>query len=139
MTTTKVDTQLTQLKRGDAASPEVFTLVGQITGIQGPDGSATEIDVSTLDSTAKEFALGLMDEGSITFDMVLDPANAQQMGVRDDRTNKTLRNWEIIMPDGAATKLSFAAFVPNFALDASGDEVWRASITLRISGAMTWS
>jgi|TARA_Y100000034_G_scaffold28640_2_gene34443 hypothetical protein len=139
MTTTKVDTQATQLKRGDGASPEVFTLVGQITDIQGPDGSATEIPISTLDSTAVEVAMGLMDEGSISLNMVLDPANAQQTGLRTDRTAKTLRNFKIVMTDGSATTLDFAAYVTGFSLDASGDEVWRASITLRISGAVAWS
>ena len=137
--TTKVDTQLSQVKRGDGASPEVFTLVGQITDLSGPDGSAAEIDISTLDSTAKEFAMGLMDEGSFSFEMVFDPANAQHVGVRDDRTNKTLRNWQVVLPDGSSTTIAFAAYITGFSLAAPGDEVWRASVTLRISGALTWS
>jgi len=44
----QVESQGTVFKVGDAASPEVFTAVGEVKEIGGPSGSAPVIDVSNL-------------------------------------------------------------------------------------------
>ena len=60
-----VESQGTTLGRGDAASPEVFTSIGEVTQIGGPTGSATVIDISNLSSTRREKIMGLPDEGQV--------------------------------------------------------------------------
>ena len=55
--------QLCALYKGDTASPVVFTEVGQISNITGPDGSTGETDVTNLASTIKEFIPSLPDMG----------------------------------------------------------------------------
>ena len=59
-----ITSQGTTIGIGDAASREIFTTIPQVTSMSGPDGSATEINVTNLSSTAQEFILGLKDEGS---------------------------------------------------------------------------
>lgn len=139
MPTTSLESQGVQLKRGDAASPEVFTLVPQVVSLEGPGGSASEIDITTLDSTAREFRLGLADEGTITAELIHDPNHAQHTGLRSDRAARTLRNWQIVMTDSPATTWSFAGYVMEFTISNAVDAVQTARLSIRVSGAITES
>lgn len=139
MTTTSVESQGVELRRGDGGGPEVFTLVGQITSIDGPSGSAAVIDVTTLDSVAREKRMGLPDEGQITLEGIYDPAQAQQEGLRTDRAARTLRNFELVLTDLANTTFAFSAFVLEFSLGEAVDAVVTLSVTLEITGAVTKS
>lgn len=128
------------LARGDAASPQVFTTIGEVKSIQGPGGSASVIDTTNLSSTAKEKQMGLMDEGQVTIELNLDTDDAQQTGMRTDRTNRTLRDFRITLTDSSpATTLTFAAYVLSFPVAAAVDDVITASVTLEVSGPVTWA
>lgn len=137
MTTTFIESQGVQLTRGDAASPEVFTLVPQCISFAGPDGQASEIDVTTLDSTAKEHAVGLVDNGSIQFEAIYNPDHAQHQGLHSDFEARTLRNFKLTFTNSPADVHSFAARVAALSLSGGVDDVVRMSFTLRISGAVT--
>lgn len=139
MVTTSVESQGVQLKRGDGGGPEVFALVGQVTSFDGPSGSAAVIPVTTLDSTAIEKRMGLPDEGQISLEIIYDPAGVEQEGLRADRATRTLRNFELVLTDVAATTFSFAAFVLEFSIAGAVDAVVTGSITLEITGAVTKS
>lgn len=138
MTTTYIESQGMALARGDAATPtEAFTAIPQIITLDGPDGSASEIDITTLDSTAREFAMGLKDSGSISCEAVYDPDNAQHQGLRTDWNGRTLRNFELTLTNNPATVWSFAAYVQTFSVTAGVDDVVRLNFALRISGDVT--
>lgn len=134
-----ITAQGTVLRRGNGASPETFQTVGEITKFDGPGGSASVIDVTTLQSTAKEKRMGLADEGQFTFTMNLDPTDTQQTGLRADRAARTLRNFQLQLADGAMTTLLFSAFVLEFKISGAVDQVVTASVTLEISGPVTGS
>ena len=128
------------LKRGDGASPEVFTTVPQVAGISGiGGGTAREIDVTDLASTAKEFLQGLPDNGVISMPIIWDPQDAQHQGLETDRANQTLRNWEIDFSDSPVTTASFAATVQSFPRSGEPDDVWRGDLNLRVSGGITFA
>ena len=139
MTSNALETQGVLFKRGDGGTPEVFTSVGEIKSFQGPGGSAAVIDITTLESTAKEKRMGLADEGQFTFEINLDPTNAQHLGLKSDRAARTLRNFTLTLTDSPATVLSFAAYVLELSLSGGVDDVIGASVTLEISGAVTWA
>lgn len=134
-----IETQGTELKRGDGATPEVFTTVGEVVSFTGPGGSASVIDVTHLLSTAREKRMGLPDEGQFTFEVNLIPSDTAQIGLRTDRAARTLRNFQLVLTDVATTTLSFAAYVTGFSLSGGVDNVTKASVTLEISGAVTWA
>ncbi len=134
-----ITAQNVALLRGNGATPEVFTPIGEVTNFDGPGGSATVIDVTTLQSLAKEKRMGLQDEGQFTFEMNLDPSDTQQVGLRNDRTNRVLRNFRMVLTDTANTTLTFSAFVLEFKISGAVDEVVKANVTLEISGAVVWS
>lgn len=122
---------------GDGASPEVFTSVAEIKSVDGPGGQANEIDVTDLSSTAKEFQLGLQDEGDITLDINYIPANTQHAQLRSDRAAGTIRNYQITFTDSPATTWTFAALVKGFSISNGVDGITGASVTLRVSGSIT--
>ena len=133
-----LESQGIQLQRGDGGDPtETFTLIPKLTSFDGPDGSATEIDITTLDDTARKYALGLKDSGTITIEGNYVPTNAQQAGLRTDWGARTLRNFELLFTDSPSTKWTFAAFVTAFSTSAAVDEILTFSATLRISGDVT--
>ncbi len=125
------------LRRGNGATPETFQTVGEITKFDGPGGSASVIDVTTLQSNAKEKRMGLADEGQFTFSMNLDTQDNQQNALRSDRSGRTIRNFQLQLTDTALTTLSFSAFVLEFKITGGVDQVVTASVTLEISGPVT--
>lgn len=134
-----IETQGTLIQRGDGAATETFDTIAEITNFDGPGGSASEIDVTSLDSTAREFLMGLKDEGQFTFGCNLVPGDTAQSGLRDDRDNRTLRNFKIVLTDASNTTLTFSAYVMTFSISGAVDDKIGASVTLRISGAVTWA
>lgn len=132
-----IETQGTQLQLNDEASPNVFTLIPKITNISGfGSGGRTEIDTTSLDSTAKEFQMGLKDNGSLTLDIVWDERLANHAALRTafDATPQVTKNFQIVDTGSPQKTYNFNAYVQSIPIDWTGDEVVRAGVTLRISG-----
>ena len=110
--------------------------IPEISNIQGPGGQANEIDVTDLNSTAKEFRMGLQDEGSITLDIMYIPANAAHAALRAARAAQALTTFRLTFTDSPLTTWTFIAFVLGFEISNSVDDVTKASVTLRVSGAV---
>lgn len=142
MTTKASSSQGTLIKRGDGAGTEVFTTVAEVLSFTGPTQSATQVDVTSFDSTAREYIAGLRDSGEITFEMNYVGSSASQQGLQTDLNNRTTRNFKIIFNDNTVdadkTTISFAAIVTQFTL-AKGqvDSPLTSSVSLKISGAPT--
>ena len=113
--------------------------VGQVVGFNGPTGSANVIDASHLGSTAKEKMIGLRDEGQITLDCNLAPSDTGQVKLRECRAARTQGNWAIKMTDTAITMLNGHGYVSGFSVTGAVDQIVKASITIEISGAVTYS
>jgi len=122
---------------GNGASPEVFTTIAEVKSIDGPGGQSNEIDVTDLSSTAKEYVLGLQDEGDITLDMNYIPSNVQHAQLRSDRAAGTQRNYRISFTDSPVTTWTFAARVKGFSISNAVDNVTGLSVVLRVSGSIT--
>jgi hypothetical protein len=134
MSQNAVLTQGTLLKRGDGGSPEVFQTVPDVISISGPDASKSEIDVTDLASTAKEFKGGLADFGRMTLEMNYIPGNAIHTAMRNDFNSgaSPVRNWRLAFVNGQ--RWVFSAYVASFPGNTQGDSVQKASVVLRISG-----
>ena len=84
------------LKLSDMGGTPTFTAIGEVIGVSGlGGGGATEIDVTDLSSTGKEFILGLKDEGEITISMNLDTGDTQQTALRTARDEATVRDFQL--------------------------------------------
>lgn len=127
------------------------TKIGRVTGISGIGGQAGDIDTTDLDSLAREFATGLVDNGTVTIDVNYDPADAGQVKINslnggpnvrfliagsEDATDPTFSAGNFTIPT-ARTTFDFTGGVTQFSKDLSADDVYRGSITVRVSGAIT--
>src|SRR5210317_45028 len=79
----------------DDASPEVYTEVAQVVSLSGPDGSAAEINVTALDSTAAEFVMGLPDEGNVSVEVIYDPTDTNHTALYNARAAQSLKHFQI--------------------------------------------
>lgn len=94
---------------GDAASPQVFFKIGNVTGITPSGKNAEEIDFTHLESEGgyREFRQGFKDPGSIGIAMQFDPTLPSHQGLaalfesgellvwRIDYTGAGWNQWEI--------------------------------------------
>jgi len=136
MATKAFSAQGTVVKRGNGATVEVFTAIPEIKSIGGPTGQSDVLEATNLDSTAKEYVLGLADSGEIRLGLNWDPTNAQHVNLYTDWQNRTKRNFKIIWSDPGAADMSFAAYVQNYEVSGAVNAIVDVSITLKITGAV---
>lgn len=138
MVTTAIKTQGIQLKIENEASPNEFTLIGQIDSISDiGSGEGEDIDITNFDSLAKEYLQGLPDEGSATFGLVFNPDNVLHERLINLRNAQASADFKLTFPSGTKDTLSFTAFVKTFAFDMQANDAVRATVTLRITGLVT--
>lgn len=134
----------------DTNSGSEVEKLGQITGFSGVGGQAGEIDVTDLDSTAREFVAGLKDNGTVSINVNWDPQDASHITL-DGLVGGSNKRFVIGCSESAAdpaytstftiptdrTTLDFNGSVLSFQKDAETDNVWRGTLTIRVSGAIT--
>jgi len=128
-------TGYTTYTSGGTFTPVTYTEVSEVTDWDGPGGAAAVIDVSHLQSTAKEKMMGLMDEGQLTLTVNWIPSDTGQLALQTARAARTLKNFRLTYSDG--TIQTFSAYVLNFSTAVSVDDRVVGSITLEISGLVT--
>ena len=124
---------------GDGASPEAFTTISGVSNLAGPTGGRELIDVTAINSTGKEYLVGLVDYGDITSTLFYEPANTQHalLWTAFIAAGQTTTNFRITFTDSPATTYTFAALVQGFPHDFAADAAVSVNLTLKISGAIT--
>jgi hypothetical protein len=125
-----------------------MTEVGGITNFSVPSGSPSVIDITCLGSTAKEKCIGIVDEGQMTFEVNVDSSDhIQWTHIKDDRSNRTKRTWDVLFTDASTvagatavpSAILFDGFVTGFSVSGAVDQALKASITIEIDGPVRWS
>lgn len=116
-------------------TPATYTEVSEITDWSGPDGQATVIDTTHLQSTYKEFLMGLPDEGQVTFTMNRDFSDAGQSACIAAREARAPIGFKMTYSDG--TYQTFDAVVLSFSISGAVDDKVPASMVIKITGAVT--
>lgn len=111
-----------------------------VENIDGPDASRGEIDVTTLDSTAKEYRVGPREPGSVSMTFVWDPVTpstgAQWVKNRYDDGKES--RFSIEWPGSSDTKIKFNAYVTGFNPSFPLEDKITAAVSLKLSGAIEW-
>jgi hypothetical protein len=118
-------------------TPVATTEIAEVKSFSGFDGQASEIDVTNFASTAKEFKLGLVDEGGFSFEMNQVNADAGQAALRTSRDAGTLKTYILTLPN--AETATFTAYAKGIPTAGAVDGVLTSSVALRISGAVVWA
>lgn len=100
--------------------------------IQYQGGTATENDVTTICSTAKEFRLGLEDSGNLTVSGHWKQGNAAHDAIRAAASDKLTRLIIVIFDDGSIFKC--LAFAAQRSWAAAVDGVVTANYSFRLTG-----
>lgn len=95
-------------------------------------GTATENDVTTICSTAKEFRLGLQDSGSMSVTGHWKPGNAAHEETKAAAADKLTRLIEVEFQDGSTFRA--LAFVSQRSFSAAVDGVVTGTFNFRLTG-----
>ncbi len=138
MAATPIATQATTMTfTNGSASPVTVNGVMSITGIGS--GSAAEIDITTLASTAKEFEQGLRDFGSIDVEMIRNQDDSGQAEMFSAMALQATRTIVITLPTSTANVATFTGFVKSMTTDIAADGVVKGKATIRITGPVAWT
>lgn len=117
-----------------AGTPDVE--IANLKSFSGFDGEAGDLDVSNLSSTAKEFDVGLIDNGSFTVEWHPDFSDSGQNAVRAAETSGALKTFLLTLPNGV--EVLFSGRVKNASSMSGGiDGVVEGSANIKISGGIT--
>lgn len=130
-----IDTTGKTITAAGTATPITFTNVVNVKTFTGFDGAASEIDITNLDSVAKEYKLGLVDAGNFSFEIDYDNTNAAHVALRSKQSSGVLTSFKLTLPN--TNVITFSAYVKKFSLAGGVDAVARTSVDLRISGPVT--
>jgi hypothetical protein len=135
--------QGTILLLGDGGSPEVFTEVGEITGIDGPSIETDDLDFTRLNAPLgfKEYKPGLVEPGELTCSINSAPAEPTlnwTTGIISLQASKAIRNWRYQFPDLNQTTMEFKGYVKGFTFDAQADGKHEGEFTVKRTGPTTW-
>jgi hypothetical protein len=121
-------------------TPTAYSAIGNIKSITDfESGSASEIDVTNLSSTAKEKRLGLVDNGGFSCAIHHNNADVGQAAAQARRLDGAPVNMKVILPSGTTPTASFSALIKKFSKNAAVDGVVEGSLDVTVNGAITWS
>ena len=103
------------------------------------DGEATDIDVTTLASTAKEWRQGLQDFGNLTIELMRDPADVGQAAMETAKAAQAVETVTIALPTTPVQTATFQAYCKSISSAGGVDAVVTGTATLKVTGAITWS
>src|SRR5262249_19761717 len=125
----------TLFKIRTATSPDVYTVVGEQTAIKPPKIKVDTVDASHEQSPNawREFLAGMIDGGEMSVDLQWLPGGTgEQLMLTGLRQLITCR---IVYPDGSTS--DYTALMTDFEPDAPMDDKLTATVTLKVSGAVT--
>ena len=108
-----------------------------ITGIGS--GSATEIDITTFASTAKEFTQGLRDFGSVSIELRRNQDDVGQAAMYTAMASQLTKTVVITLPTSTANVATFSGFVQSLSTDMQADGAVTGTAVIRITGTVVWS
>ena len=114
-----------------------FAKVGEVTNVGAPSGEAADIDVTHLESEAKEYLVGLPDEGSIEISMNAISGDAGHTALIDAKDTQERRWLKITWSNGDVWYVK--ALVKKYTWQAGVDAKIEAAASFRTSGAWTRS
>lgn len=123
--------EVTELSQSPSPASAVLDCIGREIQYQG--GTATENDVTTFCSTAKEFRLGLEDSGTMTVTGHWKQGNAAHNVIRAAAADKKTRLVEVEFEDGSIFRT--LALVAQRSWSAAVDGVVTATYNFRLTGA----
>lgn len=130
----------TKLQVGGDSSGAAYNDVAQVRSIGDLGGESGEIECTDLASLAKEFLMGLPDNGEVPVTLAFDPDTAGHVAFFTRQTTQEKIYHKVTLPNTNASEFKFQAYTKSFKLTGiTPDGLIEAVATLRISGAITFT
>lgn len=136
MTTNAIKAQGFKLEvETGASSPIVWTEVKEVKTFNLQQAEAADIDVTHLQSTAKEYLVGLQDNGTFGGDMNFVAADPGQVFLRAAMVSQGLQSFKATFSNSVVA--TFSAFVKSMPISGGVDQAVTGTFSLKITGAVT--
>ena len=132
----------TLLRIGDGGGTEVFTTIAEVSSIKGISPKLSTENVTAHDTGPWEQKIAtLIDAGQVSFDLNYNNHATQGPtgGLYNDMVNRTLRNFQLVIPTTVAKTISFSAYVTEYPFELPTDGAIKVSCSLEISGQPIWT
>ncbi len=123
---------------GGTATGFAWTQIKEIKSIKPSGSSSSKIDVTDLDSTAKEYRSGLMDNGTFSADLHILESDPGQAAALAAFAASTVNTYKLVSPAKTRTFRATCTKFPTMP-DSSVDGVQTGSAEWQISGDITVS
>ena len=127
------------LCQGTTVSFNAVTVNGVVSISGIGSGSATEHDVTTLASTAKESKPGLRDFGTVDLELIRNQDDLGQVELFNALANQSVYTLVITLPTSTANVGTCSGWVQSLSTEVAADGVVMGKCAIRITGAIVWS
>lgn len=117
------------------ATPTAFTQILGIVSFDWQDGEGSDIDATDLDSTSKEFLVGLQDPGTLSVELNVLTADTGQGACVAAKASGDTKAFKLTYPNGAIR--TFDGIVRSMPESGGVDAKVSGSMSVRISGDVT--
>lgn len=124
-----IDAQGSTVTFNDGAAAQT---VGGVVSFSFGDGQATDIDITTLASAAKEYRQGLQDFGDLTLELKRDINDPGQAAMKAAKAARATREVVITDPDGNVFTMN--TYVKSISTSGGVDDVYNGTATLKVTG-----
>lgn len=132
MTTQAIESQGFKFEVQTTDSVPAWLEVKEMKTFNEQQGESADIDVTHLQSSRKEYLIGVPDDGTLSMDcnfLMNDPGQIEMRAARADRGVRSMR---ITFSDGSIA--TFSGFVKSFPMQGGVDAAVTGSVSIRISG-----
>ncbi|MDN2716102.1 MULTISPECIES: phage tail tube protein [Janthinobacterium] len=124
------------INTGTALAP-AWTKIKGVISFNGLDGSASDIDVTDLDSTAMEYINGLVDNGKFSMEAKTLHTDPGQMALRAALVSGARTSLQLTFPDEVVA--TFDILVKSMPVAGGVNAVLKGTIDTKVTGAVVWS
>jgi predicted secreted protein len=116
-----------------ATPTPVFTAIGNVTNVSGPEIERETYDVTAHDSVSgwREFIGGLKDGGEVSIEVNYDPRKHDDLVA--DFEDAVPRDYKLVFPDGLG-EWALKLILTGFSQEAPVDGQLSAELTFKVSG-----
>lgn len=113
-----------------------YVALGEVNSITGPTMDRTTIDTTALDTPGgyKTFITGFRNAGTVTLSMNFTRLTYDL--IKDDFDAAAVQLYQIALPDGDNTTLSFDGLVTALPLTIAPEDKITVDVTIQISGSV---
>ncbi len=149
-----IKTQGTELYYID---PDTFAVakVGCVTTLTGLTAGRDQIEVTCLDSDAREYLAGMATPGAAQFTINADPTDTSHVRLHELYTEGTTIDWALGWSDGTGTAptsdstaftlpstrtwITFSGYLNDFPFDFALNSAVTSNVSIQVSGFPVWT